>query len=98
MAQLLRDQHRPEEAQVLEKKARDTRDTLLPQYAQRFKKERCDELGSFDYMVSYKAGRTTMGHAPVKPLDIVDTGIDQSIAAFGRYDSQLHDPSTGNEL
>ncbi len=78
------------EAAELEAEARKLRDGLLDRYAPDFERGDMDELGVFDYMVSYKAGRATMGQAPVKLFDVSETGIDQSIAAFGEYDYRLH--------
>ena len=93
----LRNNRNHEEVTELEARARKLRDRLLDQFAPDFEWGDMDELGVFDYMVSYKAGRTTMGQAPVKLFDIFETGIDQSIAAFGKYDSRLHNPGSRNE-
>ena len=92
LAQVLKLRHNRThiEAAELEAEARKLLDGLLDQYAPDFERGNMDELGVFDYMVSYKAGRATMGQAPVKLFDVSETGIDQSIAAFGEYDSRLH--------
>ena len=92
LAQVLKLRHNRThiEATELEAEARKLRDGLLDQYAPDFERGDMDELGVFDYMVSYKAGRATMGQTPVKLFDVSETGIDQSIAAFGEYDSRLH--------
>ncbi len=81
-----------EEVRELEARAKQLRDRLLEQYAPDFEWGSMDELGVFDYMVSYKAGRTTMHQTPVKSFNVSGTGIDQSIAAFGKHDSQLQYP------
>ncbi|CAF9904093.1 MAG: hypothetical protein ALECFALPRED_004841 [Alectoria fallacina] len=93
----LKNNRNHEEATELEARARKLRDRLLDQYAPDFDWGDMDELGVFDYMVSYKAGRTTMGQAPVKLFDVFETGIDQSIAAFGKHDSRLRNPGSRNE-
>lgn len=84
-----------EEATKLEASARKLRDRLLDQHAPAFEWGDIDELGVFDYMVSYKAGRTTMGQAPLRLFDVSEIGIHQSIAAFGTHDSRLYNPGTG---
>lgn len=96
LAQLLKSRHDPnhEEVGELEADARKLRDGLLDQYALNFERESMNELGVFDYMVSYKAGRTTLCQAPVKLIDVSETEIDESIAAFGEHDFQLHDPGS----
>ena len=93
----LRHNYNHQEAIEIEARARKLRDSLFDQYAPDFEWGDMDELGVFDYMVSYKAGRTTMNQAPVKLFVITETGIDQSIAALGRYDSRLHNPEPKNE-
>lgn len=93
----LRDNCNYEEAIDLEARARKLRDKLLDQYAPNFEWGDMDEQGVFDYMVSYKAGRTMMGQAPVKSFQVSETGITQSIAALGKHDPQLHDPGLKNE-
>ena len=96
LAQLLKLRHDPNHKEVreLEAAARKLRDEMLNQYAPRFERGNMDELGVFDYMVSYKAGRTRIFPAPVKLFDVSETGIEQSIAAFGAHDLQLHDPGS----
>ena len=96
LAQLLKSRHDPnhEEVRELEADARKLRDGLLDQYALNLERGSIHELGAFDYMVSYKAGRTTICQAPVKLLDVSATGIDESIAAFGENDCQLHNPDS----
>ena len=96
LAQLLKSRHDPnrEEVRVLEAEARKLRDGLLHQYAQNFDRGNMDELGVFDYMVSYKAGRTTICQAPVKLFDVSEIEIDESIAAFGEHDFPLHNPGS----
>ena len=104
LAQVLKQTLNPnhEEVRELEAGARRLRDRLLDQYAPNFEggsmEGVMDELGVFDYMVSYKAGRTTICHAPVKLFDVFETGIDQSIAAFGKHDSRLHHPDSQDQL
>lgn len=97
LAQVLksRNKRNHDEAIELEASAKKLRDRLLDQHAPASDWRDPDELGVFDYMVSYKAGRTTIGEAPVKLFDLSETGIDQSIAAFGKYDSRLHNPDSG---
>lgn len=98
LAQLLKLSQDPdhEEVRELEAGARKLRDGLLEKYAPNFERGSREgsmgKLGVFDYMVSYKAGRTTICQAPVKLFDVSETGIDQSIAAFGKHDSRLHNP------
>ena len=94
LAQLLKLRHNRthEEATTLEAEAKELQSRLLVQNTSNFESRGMDELGVFDYMVSYKAGRTTICQAPVKLYDVFDTGIDQSIAAFGKHDSRLHNP------
>lgn len=86
-----------DEATELEASAKKLRDRLLDQYAPDFEGGDMTELGVFDYMVSYKAGRTTIGQTPVKLFDVSETGIDQSMAAFGEYDSKLHNVGANSE-
>ena len=99
LAQVLKLRHtcEHEEATELEASAKKLRDRLLDQYAPDFEGGDMTELGVFDYMVSYKAGRTTIGQAPVKLFDVSETGIDQSMAAFGEYDSKLHKVGANSE-
>lgn len=94
LAQLLKLRPDPnhQEVRELEAGARKLRDDLLDRHAPNFERGSMDELGVFDYMVSYKAGRTTICKAPVKLFDVSETGIDQSIAAFGENNFQLHNP------
>lgn len=96
LAQLLKLRHDPnhEEVRELEADARKLRDGLLHQDAPNFDRGSMDDLGVFDYMVSYKAGRTTICQAPVRLFDVSEIEIDESIAAFGEHDIRLHDPSS----
>ena len=90
----LRDNRSHKEATDLEERARKLRGRLLDQYAPAFELGDMDEQGVFDYMVSYKAGRTTMGQAPVRSFEVSETGIDQSIAAYCKHNSRLHNPGS----
>lgn len=92
LAQLLKLRHNPNHEEVREQEAGagKLRDELLDKFAPNFERGSMNELGVFDYMVSYKAGRTTICQAPVKLFDVSETGIDQSIAALGENDFQLH--------
>ncbi|KAI9795223.1 MAG: hypothetical protein M1833_007305 [Piccolia ochrophora] len=86
-----------QEAKELEQSARDIRDRVLHEHFTASQLEKCDEIGIHDYMVSCKAGRTTMRQVPDRPLEIASTGIDHSIYNFGPYDSILHNPATDDE-
>ncbi|MCJ1281119.1 hypothetical protein MMC26_000437 [Xylographa opegraphella] len=97
LAQMLKEQHRQKEAVELDSKAQDIRDKLFPKFAEAFQGELNDQMQVYEYMVSYKAGRTRIGRPPVRPLEIEDTGIDASIVEFGRHDSQLRNPALENE-
>ena len=99
LAQLLKLRHsrNHEEVKELEAGARKLQDRLLDQYAPKFERKGMDELSVFDYMVSYKAGRTTICQAPVQLFDVFNTGIDQSIAAFGQHDYRLYNPDSQDQ-
>ena len=96
LAQVLRQQQHGREAAALESSARTILNALLPSNID-VAEGSAEEMGLFDYLVSYKAGRTTLGRAAVKPLEIAETGIDQSISKFGEFDSKLHNPNTEDE-